>query len=270
MNENIKWGAAAVAVVGLAIGAVVFRDKWWSDDVPPAEPVAAAPAPAVAPPEPEIKHPVPAADGNDALPALDDSSLPMKNALADLFGAESVERFVVSDDLIRHIVVSVDNLTEQKLAERLRPVRPAAGGLVVGGTADDPVLDPANYERYKPMVQLIRATDTQRLVATYVRYYPLFQESYENLGHPPRYFNDRVIQVIDLLLAAPDVSGPVALAQPGVQYEFADPRLEALPAGQKILIRMGDDNAKVVKEKLRELRSALVALPAQTGKPQSP
>jgi hypothetical protein len=268
MNENIKWGAAAVAVVGLAIAAVVFRDKWWSNEAPPVEEMAAAvPAPAPPPPEPEIKHPVPASDGNDALPALDDSSVPMQNALADLFGAESVERFVVTDDLIRHIVVSVDNLSEQKLAERLRPVRPASGGFVAGGTPDAPVLDPANYERYKPMVQLIRSTDTQRLVATYVRYYALFQESYENLGHPPKYFNDRVIQVIDQLLAAPDVPGPVALAQPGVQYEFADPQLEALPAGQKILIRMGGDNAKTVKEKLRELRGALVALPAESQKP---
>jgi hypothetical protein len=109
------------------------------------------------------------------------------------------------------------------------------------------------------MVQLLRSTDTQRLVATYVRYYPLFQQSYENLGHPPQYFNDRVIEVIDRLLDTPDVRGPIALTQPNVQYEFADPKLESLSAGQKMLIRMGSDNAKSVKDKLRELRSALVA-----------
>jgi hypothetical protein len=216
------------------------------------------------PAEPAIKHPVPASDGNDALPALDDSSVPLQNALADLFGAQSVERFIIPDDLIRHIVVSVDNLSEQKVAERLRPVKPPAGSFMVAGTADAPLLDPANYERYQPMVQLLRSTDTQRLVATYVRYYPLFQESYENLGHPPQYFNDRVIEVIDQLLATPDVPGPIALAQPNVQYEFADPKLESLAAGQKTLIRMGSENAAAVKQKLRELRSALVS-----RKPQS-
>jgi hypothetical protein len=260
MNDNFKYIAAGVAVVGLTIGGILYFSKW-RHAAPPTEPVVAVPEQPVVPAEPAIKHPVPAADGNDAMPALDDSSVPMQNALTDLFGAESVERFVIPDDLIRHIVVSVDNLSEEKVVERLRPVKRPEGDFRVTGTEDALVLDPANYERYKPMVQLLRSTDTQRLVATYVRYYPLFQESYENLGHPPQYFNDRVIEVIDQLLATPDVADPIALTQPNVQYEFADPKLESLAAGQKVLIRMGGDNAKVVKAKLRELRSALTAQP---------
>ena len=53
--------------------------------------------------------------------------------------------------------------------------------------------------------------------------------------------------------------GPIALVQPGVQYQYADPKLEQLSAGQKAMIRMGSANAAVVKEKLRALRAALVA-----------
>ncbi|MEJ0085151.1 MAG: DUF3014 domain-containing protein [Pseudomonadota bacterium] len=256
MNENFKYAAAGVAVVGLTIGGILYFSQS-RKPAPSADPVVAVPPQPVTPAEPAIKHPVPASDGNDALPALDDSSVPMQNALADLFGVESVERFIVTDELIRHIVVSVDNLSEEKVAERLRPIKSPPGGFMVSGAEDALVLDPANYERYRPMVQLLRSTDTQRLVATYVRYYPLFQESYENLGHPPQYFNDRVIEVIDLLLATPDVPGPIALAQPNVQYEFADPKLESLSAGQKALIRMGSENAAAVKQKLREVRGAL-------------
>jgi len=258
MNENFKYIAAGVAVVGLTIGGIVYFSQTRKTP-PPADTAAVVPPRPAVPDEPAIKHPVPAADGNDALPSLDDSSVPVQTALADLIGAQSVERFVVSDDLIRHIVVTIDNLTDEKVAERLRPVKPAPGRFMVGGSEESPVLDAANYERYKPMVQLLRSTDTQRLVALYVRYYPLFQQSYENLGHPPQYFNDRVVEVIDRLLDTPDVQGPIALAQPNVQYEFADPKLESLAAGQKMLIRMGSDNAKSVKDKLRELRSALIA-----------
>ncbi|MEO8063582.1 MAG: DUF3014 domain-containing protein [Pseudomonadota bacterium] len=257
MNENIKYTAAGIAVVGLTIGGIVYFSQRHESE-PPAKTAVVLPPPVV-PAEPAIKHPVPASDGNDAMPSLDDSSVPMQNALADLIGTESVERFIVSDDLVRHIVVTIDNLSDQKVAERLRPLKPVSGAFVAGGTADAPILDPANYDRYKPMVQLLRSTDTQRLVSTYVRYYPLFQESYENLGHPPQYFNDRVIEVIDLLLDTPDPQGPVELAQPNVQYEYADPKLESLTAGQKMLIRMGSENAKAVKAKLREVRSALVA-----------
>jgi hypothetical protein len=42
-----------------------------------------------------------------------------------------------------------------------------------------------------------------------------------------------------------------------VFYEFADPELEARSAGQKILMRIGNENAARVKAKLRELRGEL-------------
>jgi hypothetical protein len=156
-------------------------------------------------------------------------------------------------------VVTIDNLSEQKVAERIRPVKAAPGRFAVRGSEDAPMLDPANYERYKPLVQLVLATDTQQLVTAYKRYYPLFQEAYASLGHPPEYFNDRLIEVIDHLLATPDLRGSIALAQPGVQFEFADPKLESRSAGQKVLIRMGSENATAVKKKLQELRGLLIA-----------
>jgi hypothetical protein len=45
--------------------------------------------------------------------------------------------------------------------------------------------------------------------------------------------------------------------QPKVFYEFADPKLEARSAGQKLLIRMGPQNAAALKKKLREIRSQI-------------
>jgi hypothetical protein len=260
MNENIKWTAAAVAVVGLSVGAIVYFSR--QDKTPPPKPVTALPAPApTVPEEPAIKHPLAERERTEPLPALNESDVPMQKALADLLGKDSVEALFKPDELVRHIVVSVDNLPEQKVAERIRPLKRVPGKFEVGGSEDAPVLNPANYERYHSLVQLIRSTDTKRLVETYSHYYPLFQDAYESLGHPPQYFNDRVVEVIDHLLATPDVPDPIALAQPNVLYEFADPKLEALTAGQKALIRMGSENAAVVKDKLRELRVELLAQP---------
>lgn len=264
MNENFKWIAAAVGVVGLSIGAILYfsqRERAAPDEVP----VVAAPPPAALPAEePAIKHPLPELAQPEPLPPLDQTDTPLLGAIEGLIGQDSVERFVVQTDLIRHMVVTIDNLTTEQVAARVLPVKPTQGRFAVGGTEDAPVLDPANFDRYKPLVELIRTSDTKTLVSTYTRYYPRFQEVYESLGHPPEYFNDRVIEVIDHLLATPDLQGPVALARPSVQYEYADPELEARSAGQKLLIRMGSDNARAVKDKLRELRSALAA--QQPGK----
>jgi hypothetical protein len=92
------------------------------------------------------------------------------------------------------------------------------------------------------------------LVGIYRHYYPLFQQAYTDLGYPDGYFNNRLVEVIDHLLATPDVTGPIRLSQPGVLYEFADPSLEQLSAGQKLFLRMGSENAAALKLKLRELR----------------
>jgi len=258
MNENFKWIAAAVAVVGLSIGAVVYFSQGKKVPVakPPVAPVAEQPTEPV---EPPVEHPLAEANPDQALPSLNDSDLPMQMELEDLVGRESVGKYFVTTELIRHVVVTIDNLPNTRVAERLRPVQPAPGRFVTSGPEDALVLDPTNYERYKPLVQLFRQVDSQQLVTLYTRYYPLFQEAYENLGHPPKYFNDRVIQVIDHLLATPDVKGPIALAQPNMQFEYADPKIEALSAGQKAMIRMGSENAAAVKGKLRDLRRELVA-----------
>jgi hypothetical protein len=116
-----------------------------------------------------------------------------------------------------------------------------------------------NAARYWPYVRIAQAVPTDKLVALYARFYPLLQQQYEALGYPNGYFNDRVVQVIDHLLATPDVREPLVLVQPRVLYEFADPTLQDLSAGQKILLRMGAENRQEAKAKLREFRQAITA-----------
>ena len=43
-------------------------------------------------------------------------------------------------------------------------------------------------------------------------------------------------------------------------FEFANPELEALSAGQKIMVRMGGENASQIRIKLRELRRLLTGV----------
>jgi hypothetical protein len=259
MNENLKWTAAAVAVVGLSVGAVLYFSQQKRPKEQPlvAAPQAPEPVPAEDPTVP--RNPLPASDSQEALPDLDGSDALMRGALVDLLGRERVEQFLVPEQVIRHIVVSIDNLPDQKVAERIRPLKRVPGEFAVGGTEDARVLDPANFQRYDALVTLLSTLDTSKLVAAYSRYYPLFQEAYESLGHPPQHFNDRLVEVIDHLLATPEIREPISLAQPGVLYTFADPALETRSAGQKMLIRMGPDHAATVKAKLRELRTALNA-----------
>jgi len=101
--------------------------------------------------------------------------------------------------------------------------------------------------------------NTRALVQRYIEAYPLFQQAYAELGFPNRNFNDRLVEAIDNLLAAPELAAPPELVQPTVLYEFADEDLQKRSAGQKVMMRMGADNARRVKAKLREIRRELVA-----------
>ena len=132
---------------------------------------------------------------------------------------------------------------------------------MVDGDELHATLDSQNFQRYRPAVDVIRMTDMQRVAAVYLRFYPLFQQAYQDLGYPTGYFNDRLVKVIDELLATPQISGPIDLVRPNVMYLFADPTLESRPAGQKLLIRMGPDNESAVKAKLKELRAIVTATP---------
>jgi len=99
--------------------------------------------------------------------------------------------------------------------------------------------------------------DTDRIVETYQRFYPLLQQAYVSLGYPDGYFNDRVVEVIDHLLATPQPEEPILLIRPHVLYQYADADLEALSSGQKLLIRTGSNNTASIKQFLGELRARI-------------
>src|ERR1700691_483938 len=245
VNKPVIGVAAVVLVVGIGI-AYYFHGR---SNLPASEPVPVPPPPAASN-EPAIEHPVPdsAARQSTPLPALNDSDSAMKEAISSLIGANAVQ-YVVPEDIVRHVVVTIDNLPRQKAPAAERPTEPVQGTFLANGDELHATLDPKNFERYDPMVNIVRQLDMQRVANTYFHFYPLFQSAYQNLGYPNGYFNDRLVQVIDSLLATPQPSGPIELTRPNVLYTFADPQLEALPAGEKLLLRMGPDNAAAIKGK---------------------
>lgn len=216
-----------------------------------------APAPPAAPAEPQIRYPVTPQPAEKPLPALDASDSTMKNALGELLSEKTLIDLFQLQDFVRRIVATVDNLPREKVALQRMPVKRVGGKFLVTGRDDSLAVGADNAARYALYVRLAEATDAGKLVALYLHFYPLFQQAYLDLGYPKGYFNDRLIDVIDHLLAAPEVQAPVRLVQPKVFYLFADSDLEARSAGQKILMRVGGENAAKIKAKLREIRDEL-------------
>jgi len=252
----------AVAAIGALAWALAIYFRTWSEPPPPAPPPAAAPEAAVSAPAPEpaIRHPL--SQGGDepaSLPSLETSDSMMRDSVSRLIGGKAFADMVVPYQLVRRIVATVDNLPRRTAPTRAMPLNAVPGALAAVASGEETVIDRGNYKRYVPYVNVAEAVDAPALVRGYVRLYPLFQRAYEELGFPGKYFNDRLMEAIDDLLATPELDAPAKLLRPRVLYEFADPDLETRSAGQKILLRMGPENAARLKAKLWEIRRELLA-----------
>jgi len=284
MNDSRKWWLASLAVAAaLAAGVYWWQKKTAAPDTPPSLVAETTPAPAVIPvtPAPEekastpapIQHPIELVEApvrkTSPLPTLEKSDSLLKDNLNELLGQKEVNRFIVVDEFVRRFVATVDNLARGHAASRMWPVNTTPGRTQVAEKPDGIYLRDANSERFTPFVKMAVSVDTQLATSIYARLYPLFQQAYEELGYPGQYFNDRLVEVIDQMLTTPElgepirlsltqVQGPIQSSQPWLRYEFDDPDLEARPAGQKILLRMGKNNAALMKNKLREFRERIV------------
>jgi len=242
----------------------------------PAGPMTSEPLPPT-PVEPIIQHPVPAIETPSAtpskpLPGLEASDERLKEELVTWLGRKKVQQFLQLDSFVRRVVVTVDNLGREHAAPSMWPVQTTPGRFTTLKQGDKEFISPDNAQRYNALVQFIEVVDARQGVQLYVTLYPLFQQAYQELGYPKGYFNDRLVAVIDKLLATPvheaplevslvDVKGPIPSERPWLRYEFADEALQSLTAGQKMLLRSGPVNHRRLRAKLLEIRRLVTKAP---------
>lgn len=267
MNRS---AAVPLAAGGLLVAGALAGLAWWwwagpSPDVPDAPspaPVAvapAAPAPAAiapsAPAAPLATEPGPLPDGDE----------PVAAALIELLGRDAVLHLLQTDAFAARVAATVDNLPRPHVAPRLWPLNPPPGRF----SADaDGRIAADNARRYDAALQLLDRLPPAAAAAFYRRLYPQLQAAYAGLGYPGQSFHRRLLEVIDHLLMTPavsrplqvglvDVQGEVPSTRPWVRYEYADPALQSLSAGQRLLLRLGPAHQRRVMDWLRALRPLL-------------
>lgn len=288
-QESSRWGLVVLVLVVLAGAGGAW---WWQQAQAPVVTPAAPPAVTSAPPVAAAPLALPASEPASgpqnpvetlappeaALPALAGSDDHVARALGELLGARDMAAFLQMDGLVRRVVATVDNLGREHAPARLWPVHPTPERFAVVGSDPVQTIGLDNAARYGALVRWIESVDMERAVALYARLYPLFQQAYEELGYPGRYFNDRLVAVIDHLLQAPEPASPVAVkltevkgdvpsTRPWVRYEFADPQLQSLSSGQKIMVRVGLENERRLKARLKALRTLVATGAVAKAKP---
>ncbi|WNZ55921.1 DUF3014 domain-containing protein [Microbulbifer sp. MKSA007] len=195
---------------------------------------------------------------------LNESDKAAYDELMSLAPDGALSRWLVPDEVIRKWVAAANAASRGELIHKHRPLKTIRGPIIVtGSSAEGYQLSPENYRRYDQPVRLFALANTDAIITLYQYWYPRLAQAYGELGIRNKSFHQVVIGAIDNVLAAPDVEGPIQLIRPSVYYKFADPKLEKLPGIQKLMIRMGPDNAARVKEKLKEIKAKLEEMPVQ-------
>ncbi len=256
----LTWPVIAAAVLALVAGLTLFwlfssrgpvtvPEQEASEDRPAPLAPLAAPQPAEEDPEPEEPEVV--------LPALSESDVFAREALATLSQHPGLASFLLTDELVRKIVAAVDNIAEGENPARHFPYLAPEEKFDVVLRPPQVFLDPRSYHRYNVLASAFASMDAQGLATLYRNAKPLMEEAYVELGYQDQQFEDALRKAISILLQTPVVEGRITLRANSVNYTFVESRLAALSPAPKQLLRTGPENTKKVQSKLRELADAL-------------
>jgi Protein of unknown function (DUF3014) len=245
----------AVLLTPLVIGFVLYRMLYRPIGQPSSSAqkadrtraVAAAPTP----------KPVPTGVPLQDLPQIDASDAFIRNLAQALSANPEWAKWLVGERLVRRMTASIDNVAEGRSPKPHLAFLAPKGDFRAREQGKSTTIDPASYRRYDLVAEVVASLDAKGCAKLYEDTRPLFQDAYRDLGYPDRNIDQTVAKAIHVLLATPDPSRDVEVREAVKSWKLTDPALESLAPAQKQLLRMGPDNVRKVKEKLREIAEAL-------------
>jgi len=276
IKRSVTWIGYAAAVV-LALALTLWASARWLLPLlaPPrplpresgTESVVSASPPAPAPPSARASALAPRETEEPTRPTAEPEADAGK-AMRELFGPKTTLKTFLLDDFARRVVATVDGLGRTHVSSSVWPVVPTGGRFQVESRGGNSVIAADNGLRYSNLLLVFESVDMRRLSEVYRTLRPQFQQAYVELGYPGRQFDQRLLEIIDQLLSTPEVpwpvrvhlpeiQGPISVPRPWVLYEFDEPELQSLSAGQKILLRMGPVNLRRSKRLLAQFRKEI-------------
>jgi len=239
-------GVLMLAVLVAAVALGFYGRDWWNRSAAgnPAGGGAGAAARAAVP------------EGFGPVPQLDASDDFVRALIRQLSQKPEWAAWLASGDLVRSFVASVDKIAVgSSPAKELKPAAPQ-GRFQTLGAGRTLRVDPASYDRYNALANVVDAIDPDGAARAYRRLRPLMQQAFDELGYVNLSFDDRLARALGRLVDVPVQEGDVMLRATSVTFQYADPELEALSPAQKHMLRMGPHNMRLVQTKLRAFARA--------------
>ena len=255
--------AALIVVLLLVIaGGVVLLTGIWPPEEDPAPAVTAPPlAPPPAPVVTEIEEPAPEAlppppePVEEPLPRLEESDDAVRDAVGDIPLGTAGQQYLIPGNIIERSASLIYLMAQGDVPYKLLPVSRPKAAFPISDDGTQVVTDPAGFERYDALTQWLQSLDLESLLSSLEWFIPLFREAWSYYGEDPAAFDMAVVMTLDLVIATPDIDlSEARLIRKEAVWIFEDPAIEGLAPIQKQVLRMGPENAEVVKAKAAEAR----------------
>ena len=255
-------GLVLVLVLLIAGGVVLLTGVWPPEEESTAPPVTTAlPAPPPVPVITELEEPAvdptppPPPPVEEPLPRLEESDDAVRDAVGDIPLGTAGQQYLVPGNIIERSASLIYLMAQGDVPYKLLPVSRPKAAFPISDDGTQVVTNPAGFERYDALTQWLQSLDLESLLSSLEWFIPLFREAWSYYGEDPAAFDMAVVMTLDLVIATPEVDlSEARLIRKEAVWIFEDPAIEGLAPIQKQVLRMGPENAEIVKAKATEAR----------------
>ena len=254
-------GLILVLLLVIAGGVVLLTGIWPPEEEPAPTVTAPPPAPPPAPVITELEEPAveppppPPAPVEEPLPRLEESDDAVRDAVGDIPLGTAGQQYLVPGNIIERSASLIYLMAQGDVPYKLLPVSRPKATFPISDDGTQVFTDPAGFERYDALTQWLQSLDLESLLSSLEWFIPLFREAWSYYGEDPAAFDMAVVMTLDLVIATPEIDlSEARLVRKEAVWIFEDPTIEGLAPIQKQVLRMGPENAEVVKAKAAEAR----------------
>lgn len=257
-------GVIVVLLLVIAGGVVLLTGIWPPKEEPAPTVTAPPPEPPPSPimtaieepaPEPSEPPPPPPEPVEDPLPRLEESDDAVRDAVGDIPLGTAGQQYLIPGNIIERSASLIYLMAQGDVPYKLLPVSRPKAAFPIRDDGTQVVTDPAGFERYDALTQWLQSLDLESLLSSLEWFIPLFREAWSYYGEDPAAFDMAVVITLDLVIATPEIDlSEARLIRKEAVWIFEDPAIEGLAPIQKQVLRMGPENAKILKAKAAEAR----------------
>lgn len=239
-------GLVALLVVVVA-GLIAGGYFWWQRQAE----VPVAPAPEVQAAAPTVAAP----DDAPLVPAAELDAR-AREALEKLSAEPEWAGWLTEKDLLRRLIGAVSSVAAGELPRTSLGFLSPKGTFTVQEEGTRVFADPAAFQRHAAIARVVQGMDMKLAAAAFGLLSPLLEQIHREGAPPGVSFRDEVDRAAQRILSVPVIEGELELVARGAHWAYADPELEALPAADKLLLRMGPETLATLQRQVRAFQEA--------------